>query len=145
LPAVDAAQALADLVEISSQIECAVLAQQDGTVLGSTLADGERSQTIAREGLELLKEAAGPAGEPAQVQAALAEGSVFLVRDGARFVVAVTGRDPTAGLVFYDLKSCLRLAAEDTEAEAEVTASSPRRKKEDEAPPSAEEETGGEA
>jgi hypothetical protein len=138
---VDAAQALADLVEISSQIECAVLAQQDGTVLGSTLADGERSQTIAREGLELLKEAAGPAGEPAQVQAALAEGSVFLVRDGARFVVAVTGRDPTAGLVFYDLKSCLRLAAE---AEAEVAAGSPRRKK-DEAPPSAVEETGGEA
>ena len=39
----EAAQALADLVEISSQIESAVLAGADGTVLGSTLAEPARA------------------------------------------------------------------------------------------------------
>jgi predicted regulator of Ras-like GTPase activity (Roadblock/LC7/MglB family) len=109
---VDAAQALADLVEISSQIECAVLADAEGAVLGSTLADDERAQAVAREARELLSGAAGPAGDPTQVQVSFEEGCAFVVTDGSRLVAAVTGRDPTAGLVFYDLKTCLRLAGE---------------------------------
>ena len=39
LPAVEAGQALADLVEISQQIESAVLADREGAVLASTFAD----------------------------------------------------------------------------------------------------------
>ena len=50
----DAAQALADLVEISSQIESAVLANGDGAVLASTLTSPERSEAIANEGRALL-------------------------------------------------------------------------------------------
>ena len=111
----DAAQALADLVEISSQIESAVLADAEGTVLGSTLADVERAQGVAREAQELLRGAAGPAGEPSQVQVAFEEGCVFVVSDGSRLVAAVTGRDPTAGLVFYDLKTCLRVSGEEAQ------------------------------
>ena len=105
----DAAQALADLVEISSQIESAVLADGEGTVLASTFGDGEKASAIAREAIDLLQAAAGPGGEPTQVQVAVLEGSVFVVRDGERIVAAVTGREPTSGLVFYDLKTCLRL------------------------------------
>jgi hypothetical protein len=41
------------------------------------------------------------------------EGSVFAVRDEARMVCAVTGGDPTVGLIFYDLKTCLRNIAEE--------------------------------
>ena len=37
----DAAQALADLTEISSQVEAAVLFGEDGGVAASTLADGD--------------------------------------------------------------------------------------------------------
>jgi predicted regulator of Ras-like GTPase activity (Roadblock/LC7/MglB family) len=130
LPAVDAAQALADLVEISAQIEAAVLAAADGTVLASTLADEKRAGAVARDAVELLQAAAGGAGEPVQLQVAVPEGSVFVVRDEERLVAAVTGRDPTAGLVLYDLKTCLRLAGENVRP-AKKAASRARKKKDD--------------
>jgi hypothetical protein len=109
---VDAAQALADLVEISSQIESAVLADAEGAVLASTFGDDAKAGAVAKEAIDLLQGAAGPGGEPSQVQVAFLEGSVFVVRDDERVVAAVTGREPTSGLVFYDLKTCLRLAGE---------------------------------
>jgi len=127
---VDAAQALADLVEISAQIEAAVLAEADGTVLASTLADQERAQAVARDAVELLQTAAGGAGEPVQLEAAVPEGSVFVVRGDKRLVAAVTGREPTVGLVLYDLKTCLRLAGEDARP-AKKAASRARKKKDD--------------
>ena len=43
-----------------------------------------------------------------QLEVALKEGSVFVVRDGGRSIVATTGAGPTSGLVFYDLRTCLR-------------------------------------
>jgi hypothetical protein len=43
-----------------------------------------------------------------QLEVALGSGSVFVVRDGGRLIVATTSPEPTVGLVFYDLKSCLR-------------------------------------
>ena len=127
----EAAQALADLVEISSQIESAVLAKSDGSILASTLADEERSQAVIREALDLV----GGDGNPTQVEAILPEGCVFVVRDDERLVVAVTSRDPTSGLVFYDLKTCLRLAGEEPEAEEAAAAPRRRSKKEEPAEP----------
>ena len=43
-----------------------------------------------------------------QLEASTQDGSVFVVRDGARRIAATTSAAPTVGLVFYDLKSCLR-------------------------------------
>jgi predicted regulator of Ras-like GTPase activity (Roadblock/LC7/MglB family) len=136
---VDAAQALADLVEVSSQIESAVLADGSGAVLASTLDDESRAQAIAGEARALLQGAAGPAGEPTQVEVAFHEGCVFVVTDGDRLVAAVTGREPTAGLVFYDLKTCLRLSGEEQKKAAKkaATASRSRQKKEPEPEPEA--------
>ena len=42
----DASQALADLTEISSQIEAAVLFDDAGAVLGSTLPDGAAAEDL---------------------------------------------------------------------------------------------------
>jgi predicted regulator of Ras-like GTPase activity (Roadblock/LC7/MglB family) len=113
----EAAQALADLTEISSQIESAVLVGADGSVAASTFADAERGSSVAEAALELLREAeeGRPEGSAGlvQIQAATPEGCVFLVRDGAHVVAAVTRPDPTVGLVFYDLKTCLRLVGEE--------------------------------
>ena len=109
----DAAQALADLTEISSQIEAAVLFGATGAVEGSTLADDSASEAFAAAAARLLEAADGVAGasrELTQLEAATAEGSVFVVRDGDRRIAAATGPSPTIGLVFYDLKSCLRTA-----------------------------------
>jgi hypothetical protein len=104
----DAAQALADLTEISSQIETAVLVDAAGGVLGSTLEDESRSQRIAEAALRLLEEAGRPERAPVQLEAATPAGSVFVVRDAERTIAATTGPEPTVGLVVYDLKSCLR-------------------------------------
>jgi predicted regulator of Ras-like GTPase activity (Roadblock/LC7/MglB family) len=116
LRAVDPAQALADLTEISSQIEAAVLADANGAVLASTLAT-EKGERLARAAFGLVEAAettSGPTKERlVQIEAATPEGSFFVVRDEARLAAAVTGPDPTSGLVFYDLKTCLRLVGEE--------------------------------
>jgi predicted regulator of Ras-like GTPase activity (Roadblock/LC7/MglB family) len=107
----DAAQALADLAEISSQIRAAVLFDDDGSVLGETLGDDARAKQLVKLATDLLAAArdVSPSGtELVQVEAATEAGSVFLVGDGKRRIVATTEPEPTVGLVFYDLKSCLR-------------------------------------
>jgi hypothetical protein len=112
----DAAQALADLTEISSQIQAAVLFDESGSVQGSTLADAEAAEALAGAAAQLLArvdDLARDAAAVTQLEAATDEGSVFVVRDGARRIAATTGAAPTVGLVFYDLKSCLRGAAEE--------------------------------
>jgi predicted regulator of Ras-like GTPase activity (Roadblock/LC7/MglB family) len=115
----EAAQALADLTEVSSQIESAVLADTGGTVLAATLPDPKRAERVAQSAAELLK-AARSAGREGliQLEAATSEGSIFVVRDGEHLVAAVTGTQPTVGLVFYDLKTCLRLVGEEAEQPA---------------------------
>ena len=54
-----------------------------------------------------------------QLEAATVAGSVFVVRDGDRLIAATTSPEPTVGLVFYDLKTCLRsIDAPEAEARA---------------------------
>jgi predicted regulator of Ras-like GTPase activity (Roadblock/LC7/MglB family) len=113
----EAAQALADLTEISSQIESAVLVDVHGAVVASTLGDPARADATARAARELLAGAERTMGggdsreRLVQLQAATPEGCVFVVQDEERVVVAVTVPEPTVGLVFYDLKTCLRHVA----------------------------------
>ena len=112
----DAEQALADLTEISTQIQAALIADEKGAVLASTFADDATAGQAARSALELLA-AAEDAGRNGtvrltQVLAATRAGSVFVVRGEERIATAITGPEPTVGLVFYDLKTCLRLSAE---------------------------------
>ena len=107
----DAQQALADLTEISSQIQAAVVFDAEGKVAASTLGDSRRADELARAAGGLLAAADEiKAGESAltQLEVATGEGSVFVVRAGTTVIAATTGSNPTAGLVFYDLKSALR-------------------------------------
>jgi hypothetical protein len=104
----DAAAALADLTEISSQIEAAVILDAGGAVVAATLADPGRAERLAGAGRELLAAAAADGREPTQVEARFAYGSLCVARDGAHAVVATTQPQPPSGLVFYDLRTCLR-------------------------------------
>ena len=110
----NAAAALERLREISSQVRAAVIFERGGKVVGSTFADDLRAKDVAAEAEALLTEAeqrrdaGGEAAEFAQLEVALQGGSVFVVRDGDRLIAATTQPEPTVGLVFYDLKSCLR-------------------------------------
>jgi hypothetical protein len=108
----DTAQALADLTEISTQIETAVVFDREGTVLGATV-DDERAGRLAGTALELFRAADEQREqELVQLDASLQGGSVFVVRDADRLIAATTTQEPTVGLVFYDLKSCLRALGE---------------------------------
>jgi predicted regulator of Ras-like GTPase activity (Roadblock/LC7/MglB family) len=108
----EAQTALAELTEISSQVEAAVLFDGSGAVAAATLPD-EAAVRLASSALALLESAEQlREGELTQVEAATSEGSLFVARDGVQLIAAVTEPEPTAGLVFYDLKSCLRRAAE---------------------------------
>jgi predicted regulator of Ras-like GTPase activity (Roadblock/LC7/MglB family) len=113
----DAAQALADLTEISSQVVHVAIVDGEGAVLATTIADAGRAERFVQGVATLLDEAENlrqTRGLPglSQLEAATLEGSVFVVRResdaGPRIIAATTRPDPTVGLVFYDLKHCLR-------------------------------------
>jgi len=125
----DPAKALADLTEISSQIEAALLAAESGDVLASTFVDAAQAAAAGRAAADLLQAARGAGREGlVQLEAATQDGSVFVVRDGGHLIAAITGPSPTVGLVFYDLKTCLRMALEPPPA-AEVKPAKRTRKK----------------
>jgi predicted regulator of Ras-like GTPase activity (Roadblock/LC7/MglB family) len=120
---VDAAQALADLTEISSQVVQVAIVEADGKILATTIADDGRAERFVTGVRRLLDEADGVREARglqglSQLEAATLEGSVFVVRQGDRLVAASTRPDPTVGLVFYDLKHCLRSIDHDLVAPA---------------------------
>jgi hypothetical protein len=117
---VDAARALADLVEISPQIEAAAILAGNGEPVGSIGVPEARGTVLARAAGELLDGAAASRseGRVTQLHAALDGGDVYVVAGGGeRKIVALTSRRTAPGLVFYDLKRCLA-ALEETHGEA---------------------------
>ena len=129
------ARALADLVEISTQIEAAAVVGGDGDVLGSVGVPDGREGLLARTVHELLTGAASFRSDDqrvTQLHASLGDGELFAVTGpDERTIVAVAGDDATPGLVFYDLKRCL--AALEEPAPTPKPRRSPRRKKEPDA------------
>jgi predicted regulator of Ras-like GTPase activity (Roadblock/LC7/MglB family) len=104
----DAAQALGELTELSSQITAAIVCDAEGSVLAGS-ADDAATASLAATTLELVAAAAdlGTDGrDVTRVEVELDEGAVFVVREGDYTVAATTGPDPTAGLVVYDLRTC---------------------------------------
>ena len=114
----DAAAALADLVEISPQIEAAALVGADGGLTGSVAVSEAHVDVLARAVRELLDGAAAfrsDQGRVTQLRAELAAGDVFAVAgQGRQAIVAVVRPRTAPGLVFYDLKRCLLAVADET-------------------------------
>ena len=112
----DAAAALADLVEISPQIEAAAVVLGDGELAGSVGIPEERAGVLANAVRELLDGAAAfrsDQGRVTQLRAELAGGDVFAVAADGRAIVAVAREQATPGLIFYDLKRCLAEVADE--------------------------------
>jgi predicted regulator of Ras-like GTPase activity (Roadblock/LC7/MglB family) len=106
----DAKEALSELVELSSQVRTAVVLDDAGAVLAATSDGGEAAERLARVAVELAeaaRELHGGESDVTRVEVDLAEGAVFLVRGKGLTVAATTGPEPTAGLVVYDLRTCL--------------------------------------
>jgi hypothetical protein len=112
---VDAAQAISELTEISPQVRDVAIVGADGAVVGARqLVDAAESM---RPGV-------------AQLEAATVLGSVFVVRDGERLIAATTTPEPTVGLVFYDLKTCVRSIEESPKPSAARKRRAPAKQKE---------------
>src|SRR5581483_4505894 len=102
----EAAQALSELTALSAQVTAAVVLGEDGSPVAATV-DDERARDLAQavNGRD--------AAALAQLEVSTPAGSVFVVRDGRRTIAATTAPEPPSGLVFYDLKTCLRGIAEE--------------------------------
>jgi predicted regulator of Ras-like GTPase activity (Roadblock/LC7/MglB family) len=112
----DAARALADLVEISPQIEAAAVVAGDGEIAGAVGVPDARASLLASSVRELLEGAAAfrSAGRVTQLHASLDGGDVFVVTGAdERTIVALTAERAAPGLVFYDLKRCLSGVADE--------------------------------
>jgi hypothetical protein len=106
----DADAALAELTELSSQIQAAVVLEEHD-VAGSTGAGTEALAVAADELLAAAAHVRGGGPAVTRVEVSLPEASVFLVVEGDRRIVARTVPRPTAGLVVHDLRACLRRLA----------------------------------
>ena len=114
----EAARALADLVEISPQIEAAAVVSGEGELAGSVGVPEARASVLGRSIRQLLDSAAAFRSDESrvtQLHAELATGDLFAV-SGAddRTIVAVTAGRVPPGLVFYDLKRCLAEVGDET-------------------------------
>jgi len=111
----DASAALTELVGLSTQVVEAVIAGPAGTVEAAHTGSDARARALAATAAKLLSEAgelrAGAAVERVQVD--LPRGSVVVVRDDERTIVATTVAEPVGGLVAYDLRAALRRARGD--------------------------------
>lgn len=112
----DAPEALSKLTEVSSQIEAACIFESNGAVVASTLSSVDATNAFVNGARTLLASAdslprEASSGPLVQLEVALRDGAVFVVRDSERAVAALTKAEPTVGLVFFDLKACLQSAA----------------------------------
>ena len=130
----DAAQALADLLELSPEVDAAAIFRL-GDILGFAGADSDAAGVLvgaAGQMLDRAGEIRSDGSRVTQLRAALGGGSLFVVRepDGERAAVAVTSPRATPGLVFYDLKRALAALSEEPEPKPK-----PRRRRTTKKPP----------
>ena len=108
----DAAQALGELMELSSQITTAIVFGAGGAVLAASSDDA--AAVLATPTRDLLAAAADLGTddrEVTRVEVELDEGAIFVVREGEHTIAATTGPNPTSGLVVYDLRTCVQAIA----------------------------------
>ena len=105
------AEALTELSDVSNQVREAVLLEREGGVLASTLPDEERARELAeaaRAALDAAGRLRADGPEVTALEAAVPGGSLFVAAADGHVVAATTGPDEPAGLVLYDLRTCLR-------------------------------------
>ena len=105
----EAAQALRELMELTSQITSAIVLEANGSVLAASSEDPATVDALTASTLDLVaaaSELGSEVREVTRVEVELDEGAFFVIREGGRTVAAVTGPTPTSGLVVYDLRTC---------------------------------------
>jgi hypothetical protein len=107
---VDAERALADLLELSRDVEAVAILDGDWQVAASNL-DAGAAETFARHVAVLASEAEqvkpGADAGLTWLRATVEAGSVFVVREPGRAIAATAPRPAPAALVVHDLRTCL--------------------------------------
>jgi hypothetical protein len=106
----DASAALSELLGLSTQVVEAVITAPGGAVEAAHASGDERSRALVTAGEELLAAAAPlrPDSPVERVHVELGRGSIVVVRERGRSIVATTVPEPTVGLVAFDLRTALR-------------------------------------
>ena len=101
-------EALAELLDLSTQVRDAAILGESGFVLASS-GTAERGEQLARVAADLAAAAADvrPATEVTRVEVTGADVNLFPVKDAGRTAIATTGPEPVAGLIVYDLRTML--------------------------------------
>ena len=120
-----AEKALQEMLDISTDIDKAVVYAGDEILAANFPVDirkdmVDRAQELGKLGGE--RSQGMGAGELTQLMVQTDQGCIFLVREteGQNMGILATGKkDSRVGLVFYDMKTCLRDTREEDEDEAE--------------------------
>jgi predicted regulator of Ras-like GTPase activity (Roadblock/LC7/MglB family) len=140
-----AQEAIADLLDVSPQVEHVVIATRAGEVIAHSMGERDSAATsFAQASLRIVEQAEAARldlDRDPVTQCEIATGSshIFVVTDTERFVSAITPVDPTVGLVFYDLKTVLRTLRERSPHSSNGTAPPSAASKENGAPAAAQE------
>ena len=102
------AEALRELLEVSEDVVAAAIFARDGAISAATGDDARARAVVDAAGAMLVyADALRRDASTARLEALTTEGGVFVLRDGDRAVVGVTGPDPAPAVVHHDLRECL--------------------------------------
>jgi predicted regulator of Ras-like GTPase activity (Roadblock/LC7/MglB family) len=97
------------LVRTSADVRTAVLVDAAGCLLASSDPERERSRRLAELAHAIVEAADATASEPTeQIEAQIADGMVFVMRDSRVALACVARRLALPALVLYDLRETLR-------------------------------------
>jgi hypothetical protein len=115
-------QALAELLDVSEDVVAAVIFDAEGRPVASSAGEAE-AQAAAEIASAMLAyaDALRTGATAARLEAVTADGSIFVVREATGAIVAATGRDPVAGLVYHDLRAALRKGGRRTRGKASAS------------------------
>lgn len=122
--------ALSELLDVSPQVEFAVIVEPDGTPIASARRGGASGESVAADlgtmvsrVIEQAERSRSELGRErvTQCEVSTGTGNLFVVTDGTRHVAAITESEPTVGLVFYDLKTALRTLRTTTDRSEETS------------------------
>jgi len=115
-------QALRELLDVSEDVLAAVILDAEGEPTAASVGDDEaRSAAEIAAAMLAYTDALRTEVAARRLEAKTSEGCVFVLREGDRAIVAVTGADPVAGLVLHDLRTALKKRGRRTREKANAS------------------------
>jgi hypothetical protein len=116
-------QALRELLDVSEDVVAAVFFDGEGEPLAASVgADEARSAAEIAVAMLAYADRLRTEATARRLEAVTSDGSIFVVREGNRAILAATGPDPVTGLVLHDLRTALSKTRGRTREKANASA-----------------------